>query len=177
MHVRTLFYYRRDVHTTISALQNTLWEFLQCFMTPKWVTCKESSFGQGFFLKPEFSFSNQSGTLWETSSTFCENVKIWEFFFPWLSLGVKEKEKKKHRKRWHQNSLHQVMEWWLEGFHRWDETIQKPMYCLCIIHDCTIQKIIHPIHEIPSINLHHPKNPVLGFHGWDETVPQGSVGQ
>jgi hypothetical protein len=23
--------------------------------------------------------------------------------------------------------------------------------------------------------VHHPKNPVLGFHGWDETVPQGSV--
>ncbi len=23
--------------------------------------------------------------------------------------------------------------------------------------------------------MHHPKNPVLGFHGWDETVPQGSV--
>ncbi len=23
--------------------------------------------------------------------------------------------------------------------------------------------------------VHHPKNPVLGFHGWDETVLQGSV--
>jgi len=23
--------------------------------------------------------------------------------------------------------------------------------------------------------MHHPKNPVLGFHGWDETFPQGSV--
>ncbi len=23
--------------------------------------------------------------------------------------------------------------------------------------------------------VHHPKNLVLGFHGWDETVPQGSV--
>jgi hypothetical protein len=23
--------------------------------------------------------------------------------------------------------------------------------------------------------VHHPKNPVLGFHGWDEPVPQGSV--
>jgi len=23
--------------------------------------------------------------------------------------------------------------------------------------------------------MHHPKNHVLGFHGWDETVPQGSV--
>ncbi len=23
--------------------------------------------------------------------------------------------------------------------------------------------------------VHHPKNPVLGFHGWDETVSQGSV--
>ncbi len=23
--------------------------------------------------------------------------------------------------------------------------------------------------------VHHPKNPVLGFHGLDETVPQGSV--
>ncbi len=23
--------------------------------------------------------------------------------------------------------------------------------------------------------VHHPKNPILGFHGWDETVPQGSV--
>jgi len=23
--------------------------------------------------------------------------------------------------------------------------------------------------------VHHPKNPVLGFHGWDETAPQGSV--
>ncbi len=23
--------------------------------------------------------------------------------------------------------------------------------------------------------VHHPKNPVLGFHGWDETVPQRSV--
>jgi hypothetical protein len=23
--------------------------------------------------------------------------------------------------------------------------------------------------------VHHPKNPLLGFHGWDETVPQGSV--
>jgi len=21
----------------------------------------------------------------------------------------------------------------------------------------------------------NPKNPVLGFHGWDETAPQGSV--
>jgi hypothetical protein len=23
--------------------------------------------------------------------------------------------------------------------------------------------------------VHHPKNPVLGFHGWDEPVPQGLV--
>ncbi len=23
--------------------------------------------------------------------------------------------------------------------------------------------------------MHHPKNPVLRFHGWDEPVPQGSV--
>jgi len=23
--------------------------------------------------------------------------------------------------------------------------------------------------------VHHPKNPLLGFHGWDETVPQRSV--
>ncbi len=23
--------------------------------------------------------------------------------------------------------------------------------------------------------MHHPKNPVLEFHGWDETVPQGSA--
>jgi hypothetical protein len=23
--------------------------------------------------------------------------------------------------------------------------------------------------------VHHPKNPVLGFHGWDETVPKGAV--
>ncbi len=23
--------------------------------------------------------------------------------------------------------------------------------------------------------VHHPKNPVLRFHGWDEIVPQGSV--
>ncbi len=23
--------------------------------------------------------------------------------------------------------------------------------------------------------VHHPKNPILGFHGWDETIPQGSV--
>jgi hypothetical protein len=23
--------------------------------------------------------------------------------------------------------------------------------------------------------VHHPKNPVLGFHGWDETVPQWTV--
>jgi hypothetical protein len=23
--------------------------------------------------------------------------------------------------------------------------------------------------------VHHPKNPVMGFHGWDEAVPQGSV--
>ncbi len=23
--------------------------------------------------------------------------------------------------------------------------------------------------------VHHPKTPILGFHGWDETVPQGSV--
>ncbi len=23
--------------------------------------------------------------------------------------------------------------------------------------------------------VHHPNNPVLGFHGWDEPVPHGSV--
>jgi hypothetical protein len=23
--------------------------------------------------------------------------------------------------------------------------------------------------------VHHPKTPVLGFHGWDETVPKGPV--
>ncbi len=23
--------------------------------------------------------------------------------------------------------------------------------------------------------MHHPKNPILGFHGWDETIPQQSL--
>jgi hypothetical protein len=34
----------------------------------------------------------------------------------------------------------------------------------------------HNIHAWPTQHppVQHPKNPVLGFHGWDETLPQGS---
>ncbi len=34
---------------------------------------------------------------------------------------------------------------------------------------------IHPAWVTQHPPVHHRKNPILGFHGWDETVPQGSV--
>jgi hypothetical protein len=27
----------------------------------------------------------------------------------------------------------------------------------------------------PALPVHHPKTLVLGFHGWEETIPKGAI--
>ncbi len=44
----------------------------------------------------------------------------------------------------------------------WDDSTMRKM-----------KKNVAWVNQHPPV--HHPKNPILGFHGWDETVPQGSV--